>query len=669
MKKITIALLLLYQLSVFTQDYKFGKVSKEELEEKFHPLDTTANAAYLYKYRRTYFKYVQGDGGFKVITDYHIRIKIYSKEGFEKATQYIGYYKPDSGKGEAVTFIKGFTFNLEKGKIKKEKLTKNNIFSEKKSKFRSVKKMTMPAIKEGCVIELKYKLVSPYRGIDDLQFQYSIPVKKLDYKIEIPEYYVFSKKIKGYYFINPIESSKRVRVNLSSKNRTGARIVSTSFQSKQVEYDNVISKFTADNIPALKDDEPFVSNIDNYRGGMKYELSSVKWPNTTIKYFSNTWEDVSKQIYKSVSFGSELNKSNYYKDDLKEILRTAKTSSEKITMIFQFVKNRVKWNGFNGIYTDKGVKKAYKEGEGNVAEINLMLTSMLRFAGLEANPVLISTRNNGVSIFPTLNGFNYVIAMVGFVDGSYVLLDATNRYSLPNVLPTRALNWNGRKVEKGKASSWVKLTSSKHALKENNMSVKISDKGLVDGFLRSKYSNLKALNYRENKNHLKEDVLISQLEEKHTIEIDEFKLLNKNKLSKPVVERIKFNSEDLVEEINGKLYIEPLLFLVNNINPFKLEDRKFPVDFGTPWKDKNRILIQIPEGYLVESLPEGLNIGLPEYLGVFKYQLEQVGNKITVISILQFKKAIIVPKFYKALKDFYGKVIQKQSEKIVLIKE
>ena len=211
MKKITIALLLLYQLSVFTQDYKFGKVSKEELEEKFHPLDTTANAAYLYKYRRTYFKYVQGDGGFKVITDYHIRIKIYSKEGFEKATQYIGYYKPDSGKGEAVTFIKGFTFNLEKGKIKKEKLTKNNIFSEKKTKFRSVKKMTMPAIKEGCVIELKYKLVSPYRGIDDLQFQYSIPVKKLDYKIEIPEYYVFSKKIKGYYFINPIESSKRVR--------------------------------------------------------------------------------------------------------------------------------------------------------------------------------------------------------------------------------------------------------------------------------------------------------------------------------------------------------------------------------------------------------------------------------------------------------------------------
>ena len=215
MKKITIALLLLCQLSVFAQDYKFGKVSKEELQEKFHPLDTTANAAYLYKYRRTYFEYAEKEGGFKVITDYHIRIKIYTKEGFEKATQYIEYYLK-----EKITNVKGYTFNLQNGKIKKEKLTKNDIFVEKRSKYRSVKKMTMPVIKEGSVIEFKYKLVSPYKSIDDLHFQYDIPVKKLDYKIEIPEYYVFSKKIKGYYFIDPIESIINAKINLTHKNRT-----------------------------------------------------------------------------------------------------------------------------------------------------------------------------------------------------------------------------------------------------------------------------------------------------------------------------------------------------------------------------------------------------------------------------------------------------------------
>ena len=86
MKKIIIVVLLLSQLSLFAQDYKFGKVSKAELEEQFYPLDSAADAAYLYKYRRTYFEYVQDDGGFKVITDFHVRIKVYTKEGFDKAT-------------------------------------------------------------------------------------------------------------------------------------------------------------------------------------------------------------------------------------------------------------------------------------------------------------------------------------------------------------------------------------------------------------------------------------------------------------------------------------------------------------------------------------------------------------------------------------------------------
>ena len=663
MKKITIALLLLCQLSVFAQDYKFGKVSKEELQEKFHPLDTTANAAYLYKYRRTYFEYAEKEGGFKVITDYHIRIKIYTKEGFEKATQYIEYYLK-----EKITNVKGYTFNLQNGKIKKEKLTKNDIFVEKRSKYRSVKKMTMPVIKEGSVIEFKYKLVSPYKSIDDLHFQYDIPVKKLDYKIEIPEYYVFSKKIKGYYFIDPIESIINAKINLTHKNRTVVYAVSTSYENNQVEYNNVISKFTADNIPALRDDEPFVSFIGNYRGGMKYELSSVKWPNTPVKYFSNTWEDVVKRIYNSPRFGSELKKTNYFKDDLSAVLQGATEDSQKIMAILNHVKSKVKWNDYIGKYTDKGVRNAYKEGVGNAADINLMLTAMLRVANLDANPVLVSTRNNGVPFFPTLDGFNYVIAMVDFADGSSVLLDATELYSLPNVLPLRALNWNGRKVEKDGVSSWVKLTSSKHSLEDNNLSVKISEDMMIEGILRSKYSNLKALNYRENKNHLKEDVLISKLEEKYSIEIDEFKLLNKVKLSKPVIERIKFTSEDLVEGINGKLYIDPLLFFVRNINPFKLETRKFPVDFGTPWKDKNRISIQIPEGYAVESLPESFAIGLPESLGFFKYQIKQVGSKISVLSTLQFNSAIIAPQYYQTLKDFYGKVVEKQMEKIVLVK-
>lgn len=45
---------LCFTISAFAQDYKFGKISKEELQEKFNPLDSSANATYLYKYRKTF---------------------------------------------------------------------------------------------------------------------------------------------------------------------------------------------------------------------------------------------------------------------------------------------------------------------------------------------------------------------------------------------------------------------------------------------------------------------------------------------------------------------------------------------------------------------------------------------------------------------------------------
>ena len=671
MKKFYLLLLFCSTIS-YSQEIKFGKVSKEELEEKMYPLDSTADAAYLYRYRRTYFDYSQ-QNGFEIVTEYQERIKIYTTEGFEFANKSIVYYNPETGNSESVSGIKAYTFNWIDGVEAKDKLSKKDIFDEKKNKFWSLKKITMPNVKVGSVIDLEYQIRSPYKSISDAPFQFEIPVKQLEYSIQIPEYFNYNMRTKGYYFVSPIESSGSGSLTINSKSRVqgGYTNSSTSYSNNKINYQTNIKEFTGKDIPALKDNEPFVSNIDTYRGGVTFELASTNFIKVggDFKNYTSSWEDVSKQIFKSADFGQELNKTSYFKDDLNSILATAKTETDKTIAIFQFVKNQVKWNGYYGIYSDKGVKKAYKEREGNVADINLILTSMLREAGVEANPVLVSTRSNGVPLFPTLEGFNYVIAMVEFPDNTYMLLDATEPYSLPNILPTRALNWNGRKVTKEGDSSWVALTSSAHALEENNVHVKISDDLNVEGLFRTKYANLNALSYRSNNNAVKEEDLVTKLEEKNGIEIEDFKVLNKDKIVKSIVRSVKFTTQDLVETINDKLYIEPLLFLTQHANPFKLEDRKFPVDFATPWKDKNTVSIQIPDGYKIESIPESMAIGLPENLGVFKYQISQNANKINTICALEFNQSIISPKYYAVLKEFYSQLVKKESEKIVLVKQ
>ena len=651
MKKILVITLLLSQISLMAQDYKFGKVSKEELEEKFYPLDSTANAAYLYKYRKTFYSYVSFNGGFQLITHVHERIKIYAKKGFDMATKSIVYYTPERGSKEIISDVKGYTYNLEKGKIVKEKLSKKSVFKEKHNKFRSIKKITMPNVNVGSVIEITYKLISNYEDyIDDVDFQFGIPVKKLKVHVEIPEFYTFTKRSKGYY-LAPMETSTK-----SSNAGTTA-------------YKTDVFIFNAEDVPALKDDEPYVGDISSYRGGVNFELTSTNFATVGGKYrnYTTSWDAISKGIYKSKKFGLELEENKYYKNDLDEILKTAKTEFEKLGAIFDFVKSKIKWNNFYGIYSNS-VKNAYENRLGNVADINLIVTSMLRSAGLNANPVLVSTRGNGVPLFPTLKGFNYVISMVEFSDGGYVLLDATEPYSLPNVLPTRVLNWNGRKVTKEGVSSWIELKNSKHSLIENNIIIKLSDDLIVNGLSRTKYYDTSALNFRRRNNHIKEDNIITDFEENNNVEVENFKIANSKNLSKPVLRSVKFNSEDLIESINGKLYLEPLLFLSESVNPFKLKERKFPVDFATPWKVKNRVSIQIPEGYKLEVIPEALNISLPNNLGFFKFEVKQIGNKLSTLSILQFDSAIIPAQYYSFLKDFYGKKVKKESEKIVLVK-
>lgn len=667
MKKLLYALTLLISTSLISQEIDFGKVTKAELEQKFYPEDSTANAAYLYKYRRTYYEYINGIG-LQVVNEYHSRIKIYNEKGFNKANQVISYYKPDKGENENISNLKAYTFNLENGSVKKEKLSKKGIFDEKISKYRSIKKITFPNIKNGSVIDFKYRITSPYSSsIDDVSFQYDIPVQNYFCSIEVPEWYFFKRIPKGYFKIEPVEQEKRKSVTLrnTSKELFRAR---GNFSKENLTYRINKYKYEAKNIPALKDDEAFVNNVNNYRGGVKFEIVMSKFPNSPIKSYSNSWEKVSKTIYQSENFGGELSKKSYFKDDLAGKIATATNEFEKIITIFQFVKQKVKWNGYLGKFADVGVKKAYKEGTGNIADINLMLTSMLREAGLNASPVLVSTRSNGVPLSPTLDGFNYVVSIVEFPDGSYVLLDASENYSEPNVLPVRALNWNGMKMGQNGSFSWVKLTHSKTAKEENSIKAKISEDGTIDGLLRRKFQNLSAQIKRKNNNHIKDEDIIAKIEEDYNIEIDNFRITNKLKMAKPYSQMLKFSSDDSVEEVNGKLYVNPLLFLSSSENPFKLKERKFPIDFASPWNDTNIISIKIPEGYNVEKLPEAQTLTLPNNLGVFKFITKQTGNEIEVQSLLQFNSAIITPEYYQALKDFYGQVVAKQNEKIVLTK-
>ncbi|OIV43356.1 DUF3857 domain-containing protein [Flavobacterium johnsoniae] len=659
------SLLLLFVVSEMTaQEFKLGKVSIAELEQKVHPKDSSAAAAILYRKGESRIEYDQNDG-FVVLTDVETRIKIYKKEGYDWANQEVWYYNTNNLK-EKVFFADAVTYNLVNGKIEKTKLKSDGIFDEVISKYRGQKKMTMPNVKEGSVIEFRYTIrCSSDRVIREWDFQTSIPVNYSEFSTYIPEYYVFNSRQKGYLFpkVTTVKNPKSIIFNIKERS-SGYGSTPTAFSTEKHDYIENKTTFIATDLPAMKD-EAFVNNIDNYTASVSYELSLTKFPNSQMKEYSTDWNSVVKTIYEYDDFGSELNKTGYFEDDINNLLKGITKPEEKIWLILNHVKSNVKWNGYTGYSCDSGVKKAYKEKTGNIADINLMLTAMLRYAGLTANPVLVSTRSNGIALFPNRNAFNYVIAAVETPEGN-ILIDASDKFSTPNILPIRALNWSGRLIRKDGTSQEIDLMPSKPSNDNVFMNYSIDPQGKVSGKTRRQCTDYNAMITRGNMSSLKEEEYLEKLENDYNkIEISEYARTNEKEILMPTLESYSFTG-NLCEVIGEKIYVNPMLFFTNDKNPFKQEVREYPVDFSYPYVDKFNITIQIPDGYAVETLPAPAALVMEENLGTFKYNIAASGNVLQLAILHQINDAIVSTEKYEMLKEYYKAMVAKETEKIVL---
>lgn len=669
MIRIQYALLTIFILTTAigsAQDHKFGKVSKEELQEQMYPKDSAATAAVLFRKKRIRFNYSQGIG-FKVITDVHERVKIYKKEGFDYATISELLYK-SGGDRESISGLKAFTYNLENDKIVKSKLDKSGVFSTSLSKYRNEEKFTLPNLKEGSVIEYEYQITSPfYASIDEIVLQYDIPIKEQEVAVAIPEYFMFKPKMKGYLPVQPQYGSKTGKISFTTKNRGNQYSGTTSFNTSAVDYRINTTEYIMKNVPALKE-EPFVNDMDNYRSAVKYELQYVQFPQSPRESYSTTWEDVIEKIYAHDSFGGQLKKHSYFKDDLAALVSTSESKEELIAAIFLHVQRHMTWNSMYGYYAEKGVREAYKEKTGNSADINLMLTSMLQEAGLDANPVLVSTRSHGVPMFPTREGFNYVVASVQ-LDGGTVLLDATNKYAKPNLLPTRALNWYGKLIKKDGTFSTLNLIPNKVSRENYNMSVRMNSEGGIEGKLRKTYSDYDAYAFRNNYNAVDEDDYLEKLENKNEgMEISEYSVKNKAAIGKAIMESFSFNLDNQVDVIGDKIYFSPLFHMAMTENPFTLEERNYPIDFTYPWQERYVMNIIIPEGYQVTSKPADVNMALVDQVGSFKYKIVDNGKNLQVMVDLKINKAVLSAEYYADLKELFKNAVEKQTEKVVLSK-
>ncbi|MEO9965828.1 MAG: DUF3857 domain-containing protein [Reichenbachiella sp.] len=651
---------------------KFGKINLSDLQMKYYEKDSSASAVILCDYGVSKIEYAHREG-WKLVTEVHRRIKILKKDGYEWADGEIYLYN-QYGDKEKLNYLKGYTYNLQGKKIVKSKLEKSSIFEEKYSSNRDVTKFTMPDVKEGSVLEYSYIIVSDFLfNFDDWEFQSSIPVVWSEFRSKIPEYFIYKVVPQGFLPFHVATSEMRPQNVTIAEAGTAQKFGAARTESSV----NLVSYREENKIWVVKDapkfeKESFMTSSNNYISKVSYELAFIKEKNSPEIDYMGSWDKLNRRFLEASYFGEHLFRAWKLSNPIKDLPLEGLSDEEKIAQVYGFVKSKVSWNGENRCTLkttgDYSLKNPLSEGKGSAAEVNLILTTLLRKAGLRADPVILSTRNHGIvkKDFPMMDQFNYVICKV-YIGDQYMLLDATDPYLPINTLPERCLNGSGFAISKDNPG-WVNVTSKAKKSTKISGALVLDDEGMITGNLKYAYGGYSARIPRKEFLNSGEQTYVDNKMDNSPWEVNSLDVENAKDLSQSFTENYDLEIESDNSGGASIIYISPMFDGKQESNPFKLEERKYPVDFGSTIEEMYYVTIEIPDGYVMEQSPTPLALALPEKSGNYKFQVTQLGNKLTVYSKLAINKIQFSSNEYAYLKEFFAQIISKQNEQIVLKK-
>jgi len=603
-----------FKLSGQPAPAKYGKIDMADIEMKVYDRDTTAEAVILCDY-----------GVFNPSTfefQRLLRIKILKKEGSYVVNR--AYHINGLGS------VKGCTYNLVDGQIIESKLKNESIFKEEVIPGRYRYRITMPDVRVGTIVEVQYS----FTGLPmEWNFQDRVPVRLSELRIPVSADFTIQKAFFGF---EPL-----------SVNETG--------------------RWVAKNMPALRP-EPYINSLVNYLNRAEIELSSIDIPGYWF-YLTTTWEAVNIFLLEHKYFGESVKGLGLFlNDDAKSIKSLSIPEFEKMKAACDTVRRRIKWNEIESVFTTSETGFTYKKGSGNSADVNIILVQLLKKIGFDAFPIALSTRENGIisPSFPTINKFNYVIAGVKY-NGKDYLFDATDPYLPAGMLPFRVLNGRGRIIDE-RYSNWIDLVPPCDQKETAYFDMKVDEFGELTGFITYTKNDYDAYYFRKDyKSHNSESEYLNEIESKFPgLTIINCKYKDLDSIQKPVIETYNVSLSGYSDIIGDMISINPLMIERMDTNPFKLEKRKYPIDFGHSIKKRIVMNLVFPEGYEVLEVPKPCNLILPEKSAQFTYNTTINGNSIQMTCNFSVNKTLFVESEYEMVKEFYNQVISKQKEVILL---
>jgi len=618
---------------------EFGKPDIAELQLKSCSFEPTADAMVLFDFCDIEINIVPtsfstpGSSRFK--TERRLRIKIFNEKGFRHAIVKIPYFSK-----KKIAKIKGMSaviHNLDAtGKIVTQKLDQDDFFKEKVKENLGMVTFTFPGLQAGSIIEFRYtRIENNILQLDPWLIQRDIPVAYSSIVMTSPT----DALVKNYVFAT--DSIPRI--------------------DEYIKGDRYIrSTYFANNIPSFKD-EPFMSSSKDHlmrvifavfpRGGFLTEMLTK--PDVMWKIGG----DMFKRTYKS-----EYNKIIPGTEKLIDSAKNLSSIQEKIGFLYSALKKRIP-NKAEQTIRSEDIVEAWNSQVANSAEINLILINLLKKAGVECYPLLVSTRENGTinRDFPSAAQFNG-LDVLAFDSSKYFLLDASIPYQSYLNPPLNILNRVAFMLSD--SVQWVTVNDNRFLLAQHtSIFAAINPDGNLEGSAVTNFYDY-AKSYRLDST-LQDDEKKEDADKKPIgLKIEKLTQENADNEGMPLMERIEFTYEP--NHTGDFYFINPRFLATENKNPFTQASRNTDIDLGCNQQYTFSFHLAIAPDWEIESQPKNTVVRAPDSSFYFRRTVTADASAVTYGYIFEINRSIFGKEEYSGVQEFFKLAYSLMSEEIIL---
>jgi hypothetical protein len=242
--------------------------------------------------------------------------------------------------------------------------------------------------------------------------------------------------------------------------------------------------------------------------------------------------------------------------------------------------------------------------------------------------------------------------------------------------PFGLLTWSqtgvqGLRLDKD-GGTWIQTTlpQASESRIERAGKLKLSDTGDLEGKLSVTYTGLEAMHYRLEERHADEVARKKFLEERATSQIGigaEAELTNTpdwTSSETPLVAEFNLKIPGWASNAGRRVVIPAAIFTAAEKGIFEHANRVHPIYFDYPYEKADDVIVDLPPGWQVSSVPAPQDLNAKAAL--YSLKVDQRSETLRLTRKLTIDMLLLDPKYYSSLRNFFQVVRTGDGEQIVL---